>query len=46
MTDVDVRGVRAGYAGVDVLTGVDLTVPAGSLAAILGESGSGKTVVP
>ncbi len=45
MIDVDVRGLRAGYTDVDVLTGVDLHVPSGSLAAILGESGSGKTTL-
>lgn len=45
MTDVDVRGLRAGYSEVDVLTGVDLHVPSGALAAILGESGSGKTTL-
>jgi iron(III) transport system ATP-binding protein len=45
MTDVEVRGLRAGYAGIDVLEGIDLHVPSGSLAAILGESGSGKTTL-
>jgi len=45
MTDVDVRGLRAGYPGVEVLTGIDLHVPAGALAAVLGESGSGKTTL-
>lgn len=45
MTGVEVRGLRAGYSGVDVLTGVDLEVPSGALAAVLGESGSGKTTL-
>lgn len=45
MTDVDVRGLRAGYSSVEVLTGIDLHVSAGTLAAVLGESGSGKTTL-
>lgn len=40
-----VRGVNASYPGVDVLRAVDLEVPAGSLAAVLGQSGCGKTTL-
>jgi branched-chain amino acid transport system ATP-binding protein len=44
MTDVlTVRGLRAGYAGTTVLDGVDLTVPAGGVVALLGRNGAGKT---
>lgn len=43
---VEVRGVRHSYDGVrDVVSGVDLTVPAGSSLAIVGASGAGKTTL-
>jgi branched-chain amino acid transport system ATP-binding protein len=40
---VELRGVRAGYAGVDALHGVDLVVPRHSVVALLGPNGAGKT---
>ncbi len=40
---VELRGVRAGYDGIDVLHGVDLTVGAGQVVAILGPNGAGKS---
>jgi len=40
-----VEGLVAGYAGRPVLRGVDLTVPAGRVAAVLGASGCGKTTL-
>ncbi len=40
---VELRGLRAGYAGVDVLHGVDLVVPRRSVVALLGPNGAGKT---
>lgn len=44
MTDLlSVRDVRAGYAGTTVLDGVDLTVPGGTVVALLGRNGVGKS---
>ena len=40
-----VRGLRAGYAGIRVLDGLDLDVAPGALTAILGANGSGKTTL-
>jgi iron(III) transport system ATP-binding protein len=42
---LELCGVSAGYPGVPVLREVDLDVPAGSLTAVLGESGCGKTTL-
>src|SRR5690349_7802717 len=35
--------VRAGYGGIEVLHGLTLTAPAGSVVALLGPNGVGKT---
>jgi ABC-type branched-subunit amino acid transport system ATPase component len=40
-----VRGVFAGYGGGDVLQGVDLEVPQGSVCCIVGPNGAGKSTV-
>ncbi|QYG95599.1 ABC transporter ATP-binding protein [Iamia sp. SCSIO 61187] len=40
---LELRGVRAGYDGIDVLHGIDLTVAAGRVVAILGPNGAGKS---
>jgi ABC-type branched-subunit amino acid transport system ATPase component len=39
------RGVFAGYGGGDVLQGVDLEVPEGSICCIVGPNGAGKSTV-
>ncbi len=40
---LELVGVRAGYGAIEVLHGVDLVVPRGSLVALLGPNGGGKT---
>ena len=45
MTAVAVRGVTVGYGATAVLDHLDLDVPSGALAAVLGASGSGKTTL-
>jgi branched-chain amino acid transport system ATP-binding protein len=39
------EGIVAGYGGGDVLQGVDITVPHGSVACIVGPNGAGKSTV-
>jgi branched-chain amino acid transport system ATP-binding protein len=43
--DLALRQVRAGYGVVEVLHGIDLEVPAGTLTALLGPNGAGKTTL-
>jgi iron(III) transport system ATP-binding protein len=45
MTDLAITDLYKAFGTNAVLTGVDLTVPTGSLTAILGPSGSGKTTL-
>ena len=42
---LELAGVRAAYGAIEVLHGVDLTVPAGSVLALLGPNGGGKSTV-
>ncbi|MEU8568630.1 ATP-binding cassette domain-containing protein [Streptomyces pathocidini] len=43
MTAIDVRGLRKAYGPLTALHGIDLSVPTGSLTALVGPNGSGKT---
>ena len=40
---LELRGVRAAYGRIEVLHGVDLALPPGSVTAVLGPNGAGKT---
>jgi len=40
---LELRDVEAGYGPIDVLFGLDLPVPQGSITAVLGPNGAGKT---
>jgi branched-chain amino acid transport system ATP-binding protein len=42
---VRLRGVRAAYGPIEVLHGIDLDVPSGTVVAILGPNGAGKTTL-
>jgi branched-chain amino acid transport system ATP-binding protein len=42
---IELRGVRAAYGTIQVLHGIDLSVPAGSIFAVLGPNGAGKTTM-
>ena len=42
---IDVRGLRKSYKGLEVLRGVDFDVAPGSIFALLGSNGAGKTTV-
>ena len=40
---IEMRGVHAAYGRIEVLHGVDLSVPAGTVLALLGPNGAGKS---
>jgi branched-chain amino acid transport system ATP-binding protein len=42
---LEIRGLRAGYGGVDVLDAIDMTVPSGAIVALVGANGAGKTTL-
>jgi branched-chain amino acid transport system ATP-binding protein len=45
MALLDVIGLCAGYGDVPVLRGIDLSIPAGSITALIGANGAGKTTL-
>ena len=42
---LEVTGLRAGYGAIEILRGVDLTVGAGEIVALLGSNGAGKSTL-
>jgi branched-chain amino acid transport system ATP-binding protein len=42
---IELRGLRAAYGQIEVLHGVDLTLPAGGILAVLGPNGAGKSTM-
>ena len=42
---IEIRGIRKSFAGVEVLRGIDLSIGAGEIVALIGRSGCGKTTL-
>src|SRR5580658_6803517 len=45
MALLEIKGLCAGYGDVPVLRGIDLSIPAGSITALIGANGAGKTTL-
>jgi ABC-type branched-subunit amino acid transport system ATPase component len=42
---IEIKGLKAGYGGLDILRGVDLSVDRGGITCIVGPNGAGKSTV-
>ena len=42
---IEINGLVAGYGGLDILRGVDLSVDRGGITCIVGPNGAGKSTV-
>ena len=42
---LEIKNLRAGIAGTEILHGLNLTVPKGQVHAIMGKNGSGKSTL-